>query len=209
MSYLEQNMFNLAKQSVTPVQAASFYGLKANRNGMCCCPFHDDRTPSLKLYEDHFYCYGCGASGDVIDLVGKYLQLSPKQTAELLIKDFGIHLPRDQPEGRPGSGPRTDSPSIRPDREDGDFRKRVGHALKTLSAFQRLMSEEMTKHALLEEWDDVFVFAVSRYSRAKILLDLLLFGDPDEQELVLKEHDEELKIIELYICQHDRRKESV
>lgn len=209
MSYLKQNMFNLAKQSVTPVQAASFYGLKANRNGMCCCPFHDDRTPSLKLYEDHFYCYGCGASGDVIDLVGKYLQLSPKQTAELLIKDFGIHLPRDQPEDQSGSGPRADDQTIRQDRECGDFRERVGHALKTLSAFQRLMSEEMTKHSPLEEWDDVFIFAASQYSRAKILLDLLLFGDPDEQEVALKAHGEELKIIALYVCQHDRRKESV
>jgi DNA polymerase len=31
------------------------------------CPFHDDSTPSLKLYSDHFHCYGCGAHGDLVD----------------------------------------------------------------------------------------------------------------------------------------------
>ena len=33
---------------------------------MVCCPFHNDRTPSMKV-DSRFYCFGCGASGDVID----------------------------------------------------------------------------------------------------------------------------------------------
>jgi hypothetical protein len=36
-------------------------------NGKICCPFHDDSTPSLHIYHDHFHCYGCGAHGDAID----------------------------------------------------------------------------------------------------------------------------------------------
>jgi hypothetical protein len=32
-----------------------------------CCPFHDDSTPSLKIYDDHYHCFGCGAHGDRID----------------------------------------------------------------------------------------------------------------------------------------------
>ena len=45
------NMFQEIKDAVSAREAASFYGLKTSRNGMCCCPFHDDRHPStLKQY---------------------------------------------------------------------------------------------------------------------------------------------------------------
>ena len=37
------------------------------RNGLIRCRFHDDSTPSLKIYDDHFYCFGCGAHGDHVD----------------------------------------------------------------------------------------------------------------------------------------------
>ena len=92
MNSLKPNVFSIVKQSVTPWQAASFYGLKPDSHGMCRCLFHDDRTPSMKLYDDHFYCFGCGASGDVIDLTGRVLNLSPKETVERLCHDFQIHM---------------------------------------------------------------------------------------------------------------------
>lgn len=60
------NVFEAVKQSVTTRQAASFYGIRVGRNGMVCCPFHNDRTPSMKV-DSRFYCFGCGDSGDVID----------------------------------------------------------------------------------------------------------------------------------------------
>ena len=58
-----QNIFEIVKSVVTPRQAAEAYGLTAHRNDMARCPFHNDKTPSMKLYEDHFYCFGCGAAG--------------------------------------------------------------------------------------------------------------------------------------------------
>lgn len=70
------NIFETVKAAVTVRQAAEHYGLKINRSGMICCPFHDDRHPSLKLNEDYFYCFGCGAKGDVIDFVARLLDLS-------------------------------------------------------------------------------------------------------------------------------------
>jgi DNA polymerase len=36
-------------------------------NGMVCCPFHEDWEPSCRIYEDHFYCYGCGTHGNQLD----------------------------------------------------------------------------------------------------------------------------------------------
>lgn len=70
------NIFETVKAAVTLRQAADYYGLKVNRSSMACCPFHDDRHPSLKLNEDYFYCFGCGAKGDVIDFVARLLDLS-------------------------------------------------------------------------------------------------------------------------------------
>ena len=43
-------------------EAAEYYGLEVNRDNMVCCPFHADRTPSMKLNEDYFYCFGCGGN---------------------------------------------------------------------------------------------------------------------------------------------------
>ena len=57
---------------------------------MTCCPFHEDKHPSLKLNEDYFYCFGCGASGDVIDFTARLFGLSPYDAARRLAGDFGI-----------------------------------------------------------------------------------------------------------------------
>ena len=82
--------FELIKQVVRVPEAATYYGLQVSRNGMACCPFHDDRYPSMKLNEGYFYCFGCGATGDVIDLVAKLFGLSSYEAAKKLAHDFGI-----------------------------------------------------------------------------------------------------------------------
>ena len=53
------NLFETVKSAVTVKQAAEYYGYKVNRSDMICCPFHDDRHPSMKLNKDYFYCFGC------------------------------------------------------------------------------------------------------------------------------------------------------
>jgi len=75
------NFFETVKATVSVRQAAEYYGLKVSRNNMVCCPFHDDRTPSMKLNEDYFYCFGCGAKGDVIDFVARLFDLTSLQAA--------------------------------------------------------------------------------------------------------------------------------
>ena len=84
------NVFEAVKQNVTTRQAAELYGIPVSRNGMAVCPFHNDKNPSMKLNEDYFYCFGCGATGDVIDLVAKLFNLSSYDAAKKLAYDFGI-----------------------------------------------------------------------------------------------------------------------
>ena len=87
---LIMSVFETVKAAVTLRQAAEHYGLRVLPNGMTCCPFHKDRHPSLKLNEDYFYCFGCGAHGDVIDLVARLFNLSSYDAAKKLAYDFGI-----------------------------------------------------------------------------------------------------------------------
>ena len=73
-------------------EVARFYGLEVNRAGMACCPFHDDKSPSLKVYDDHFYCFGCGATGDCTGFVAKLFGLRQIDAAKKISEDFGLGL---------------------------------------------------------------------------------------------------------------------
>lgn len=84
------DLFTQVKMAVSVKEAAEYYGLEVKRGSMVCCPFHNDRTPSMKLNEDYFYCFGCGASGDVIDLAARLFGLSSSDAVKKLAADFGI-----------------------------------------------------------------------------------------------------------------------
>ena len=64
----KSNVFEAVKQSVTTRQAAEHYGIRVNRNGMCVCPFHNDKNPSMKV-DKRFHCFGCQADGDDDDKI--------------------------------------------------------------------------------------------------------------------------------------------
>ena len=87
------------KAKVSPADAGRHYGLKISRSGMVHCPFHNDTNPSMKLYDDHFYCFACGAHGDVIDLTAKLLGMNFTEAVRRLAADFGIGPNNDPPMG--------------------------------------------------------------------------------------------------------------
>ena len=45
------------------------YGIRPDRAGFIRCPFHKEKTASMKIYQDSYYCFGCGAHGDIFDFV--------------------------------------------------------------------------------------------------------------------------------------------
>ena len=83
-------IYESVKASVTPRMATERYGLKFHPNGMACCPFHPDRHPSMKLNPDYYYCFGCGSSGDVVDLTARLLGISALEAAQKLADDFAL-----------------------------------------------------------------------------------------------------------------------
>lgn len=63
-----------------------------NRNNTIKCPFHNEKTASCKLYENSFYCFGCGKGGDIIKFVQLYFNVNFQQSLIRLNYDFGLGL---------------------------------------------------------------------------------------------------------------------
>lgn len=57
------------KNSTSMRDVVERYGFRPNTNGFICCPFHHEKTASLKVYEDSFYCFGCHVGGDIFGFV--------------------------------------------------------------------------------------------------------------------------------------------
>ena len=82
------------KAAVSMRQAAEFYGFKPDRSGFICCPFHGEKTPSLKIYPDGrgWWCYGCNSGGDVIDFVSKLFNLDFLNACKRINSDFSLGI---------------------------------------------------------------------------------------------------------------------
>lgn len=87
------------KTLVPALEAGDLYGLAPNRSGFVCCPFHQERTPSCKLYEGDkgFACFGCQKTGSVIDLTQHLFGLGFMDACRKLIDDFSLPLSLDGP----------------------------------------------------------------------------------------------------------------
>ena len=83
------NIFSEVKEHLTARQVAEHYGLKVRRNGTACCPFHDDKHPSMKI-DNNYHCFACGVGGDAIDYVSRMFGLSQYDAARKLIEDFAL-----------------------------------------------------------------------------------------------------------------------
>ena len=90
------SIFEKVKAQVSARKVAEYYGLKVNRNGMACCPFHNDKHPSMKVDDNHYHCFGCGAHGDAIGYVAQLYGLSQYEAAKKLIVDLNLQVERQE-----------------------------------------------------------------------------------------------------------------
>ncbi|MBQ6272690.1 MAG: hypothetical protein IJK63_00525 [Oscillospiraceae bacterium] len=90
-------VFAAVKENCLTEDVVREYGFEPNRAGFIRCPFHGERTPSLKLYRDRWHCFGCGEGGDVIDFVSHLFSLSPLDACRRLNADFHLGLEFDRP----------------------------------------------------------------------------------------------------------------
>lgn len=85
------SIFSEVKEYLTARQVAEYYGLQVKRNGLVCCPFHDDKHPSMKI-DTNYHCFACGVGGDAIDYVSRMFGLSQYDAALKLIEDFQLPI---------------------------------------------------------------------------------------------------------------------
>ena len=95
-----QEICERIRQSVPMKTALEYYGFPVNRAGFMSCPFHSEKTGSFKVYDDNFYCYGCGESGDLVDFVQNYFKIGFNAAVVRINCDFGLNLPLDKKPSR-------------------------------------------------------------------------------------------------------------
>ena len=184
------NVFETVKQSVTIREAAERYGIEVKRGGMACCPFHDDKNPSMKLNEEYFYCFGCGATGDVIDLTARLYNLSPKEAAEKLAQDFGLIYDSQAPPRRNYVRQKTEARKFREDRQ---------RCYRVLSDYYYLLKKweaDRSPRTPEEEPHPRFVEAIQKKPYVDYLLDLFLYESEEEQKAWIAEHTAEITHLE-------------
>lgn len=186
------NVFEAVKEAVTTRQAAENYGIRVNRNGMCICPFHNDKNPSMKV-DKRFHCFGCQADGDVIDFTAKLFGLSVKEAALKLAADFGIRY-----DAR-GHGPpvkKTVKPKIR---EELRQRQAEQRRFCVYAGYLHLLEDWKERYAPKPEdagWHPLFVEALQKQDYVEYLLDTLLTGAEEEKAAVVASTRKEVEALE-------------
>ena len=184
-----ESVFEVVKQSVTVREAAKMYGIAVGRGGMACCPFHDDRHPSMKV-DTRFHCFGCGADGDVIDFTARLYNLAPREAAEKLAQDFGLAYDSQAPPRRR---------YIRQRSEGQKFRENRDHAFRVLADYYHLLRKWETDYSPKTPEENPhprFMEAIQRKDYIGYLLDFFLEDGSEEQKLWLAEHQSEIANLE-------------
>src|SRR5699024_919954 len=174
------DIFTTVKAAVTVRQAAEHYGLQVSRNGMCSCPFHEDQHPSMKLNERYFYCFGCGATGDVIDLVARLFGLSSYEAVQKLAQDFGI-----DPDKPPAAAalPKPERPLLKA------YRQEEVRCLRVLCDYLHLLESWKGQYAPKTPEDALYdrcVEACQMLDYVEYLADLLIAAELEQRVKIVE-----------------------
>ena len=184
-------IFQDVKAAVTARQAAEVYGLRIEKNGLACCPFHRDKNASLKV-DDRFYCFSCGATGDAVDLTMQLLGLPAKEAASRLAADFDVDVDETNP------------------RETHPYHPKVFHqtkhkAHKTLMEYLFLLrawEKENAPQNMDEDWHPLFCEALQNKDYIGYLLDELKQCTKDQFSEINDNFGKEVTRIEYRLGKH-------
>ena len=184
----DRNVFQAVKEEIRTDDAARHYGIKIGKGGMACCPFHNDKDPSMKI-DRRFHCFGCGADGDVIDFIARFFKISSLDAALRLAEDFGISYKKQlEPEKRfrrriPDKRSPRGSP---PDRRTITERclatqARFFHVLADYYHLLNSWKEAEAPSGPEDQWSDHFCEALMELSMVEFLMDEILEGTPEKK----------------------------
>lgn len=171
-------LFQQVKERVDIVEAAERYGLAPDRRGWCSCPFHGEKTPSFHLYNQHGKCFGCGWSGDIIDLVAGVLNISSIEAVKAINKDFALGIDLGGPVDELAV---LEAARVR--REKERFKAWREGAVRVLSdRFRELHQAKLfgAGYAAPDGFSDAYTAALKEIDGVEYYLDLVAFGEKED-----------------------------
>ena len=202
------NVFAVVKENVTARQVAMQYGIKINRSGLACCPFHKDRHPSMKA-DKMYHCFACGMGGDAIDFTARLFGISQYEAAKKMIEDFGLDIKVGN-RSKYERTPRNRAPLKRKQSKVVMIREKLEqwlrHATDVLIRYLKWIQfwKEIYKPEPDEEWHELFTEALANERKINDYLDVLMFGTGEEIVEFFKMKRREVEKIEERINEYQR-----
>ena len=188
------NLFETVRTNVKAIDVVLMAGFQPNRSKMICCPFHNDKHPSMKV-DRRYFCFSCGAKGDAIDFVANYYGLSLKEAAEKIASDFGLTYDNT------GYSEGVRKPIAAKRSEYQIWAEKKQELFAHLSRLHEQLREMKMRYAPKDredsEWSPLFVMAAKELTYVEHLYDYCMF-EATEEELKRKidEITREMKKIE-------------
>lgn len=190
-------LYSQIKEQITARDIAEHYGYEVNRSGMMCCPFHDDKHPSMKV-DKNFYCFGCGAKGNAIEFAAKLHELTTYEAALNLIDDFMLPIDVDKKIKREKKQYAEIKRIKREKLNRQLFEKSVDRIYSVYLRYFHLLNSWAVKYApksIDDEWHPLFIEAAQKKDYVEYLLDIIDHGSLDEKaELILEKGKEVLEL---------------
>lgn len=197
------SIYSEIKAQISTRDVAEYYGFKVTGNGMTCCPFHDDKAPSMKV-DKNFICFGCNEKGDVIRFAAKLFNLSEYNAARKLAEDMNLSVDTDRKSHRKKT---VRNRKKRKNRKDLLFEKAVNRIFHTYCSYYHQLNEWAEEYAPDNADEDLhpfFVEAAHKKAGTEYLLDTLLSGSMEDKAEVVIEKGKEVDKIERRIKEYKR-----
>ncbi len=189
------DVFSEIKARVDIRSVAERYGVQLRRGGMAICPFHNEKTPSFKLYEQTgtFYCFGCSARGDAIALAQRLNNLpNALEAAKLLNSDFSLGL--DLSPHRETAAERRARTQAQAEKElqkaaakaFDDWLERATSAVTRYESLLLRWREQYKPEKMGEELHPLFVESLQRLATVQFLAETLECGLLEEKGAVYR-----------------------
>ena len=117
------------KETVSMRDVIEKYGVKVGRNGMCCCPIHNEKHPSMKVYADGYKCFACGSGGDIFQFVQDMEGCSFKEAFTILGGTYQKHATKTTRANARAHFDRIKKKKEKAERDAKDFRKTLMEAI--------------------------------------------------------------------------------
>lgn len=195
------NLYDQLKTQLTPRCVTERYGPPVHRGNMICCPFHDDKTPSMKLYDDHFYCFGCQKTGDVIDLAAQLFGLTNHEAAKRLASDFGM-----------ASEVSTQPVRTTPYEHSRQFHKDEQECYLALLGYLKLLEQWEKKYpptSQIATPDPRFIEACQMKSYVEYLCDIFITGGTEERVIAIRDLKTHIDDIRSYTAQKNMEEKAI